>query len=119
MPLTAASLSTILFFKSETLIKPKISINIDSIIRKSYYGGRCEVFGNLYSDEVALHFDFRGMYAQCMCERVPCGELHISQFVNGVDKPGFYLITFMQWKSMISDHFLPIDVNLIETLNCK
>jgi hypothetical protein len=96
MPLTAASLSMALFFRESSLIKPKIPLMVDEVIRKAYYGGRCEVFGNPKKNEKILHFDFKGMYAQCMEERVPCGELKISNIIKDLSKPGFYLINFTQ-----------------------
>lgn len=42
-------------------------------IKRSYYGGRCEVFGNPLDEEIVHHFDFSGMYAQCMMNLYPIG----------------------------------------------
>ncbi len=75
--------------------KSKISLNIsnilDNTIRKSYFGGRCEVFGNSYEGENIYHYDFSGMYAQCMKEKYPYGNYNIinTKTING---PGFYAI---------------------------
>jgi hypothetical protein len=55
--LTAAKLSIINFFMEKTLIRKKIDIKIDRLIRKGYYGGRTEVFGNIENNEILLHFD--------------------------------------------------------------
>jgi hypothetical protein len=96
IPLTAASLSAFIFFKEPNLIKKKISVKFDDLIRKAYYGGRCEVFGNLNSGEVALHFDFKGMYSQCMTQNIPAGELTIQHKCLDFETPGFYHISFEQ-----------------------
>jgi hypothetical protein len=39
------------------VIKKKISLKYDRIIRRGYFGGRTEVFGNPRSDEIVLHYD--------------------------------------------------------------
>jgi hypothetical protein len=95
-PLTASSLAIKIFFKKSGILKKRIKKTDDLMIRQSYYGGRCEVFGNLRPNEVALHFDFKGMYAQCMLEKIPCGELKCSEFFKDFNIPGFYLIDFFQ-----------------------
>jgi hypothetical protein len=41
----------------KTKVKRKISLKLDRILRKSYFGGRTEVFGNPYDDEKILHYD--------------------------------------------------------------
>lgn len=96
IPLTASSLAIKIFFKKAGLLKKRIKKTDDLLIRQSYYGGRCEVFGNLRHNETALHFDFKGMYAQCMLEKIPCGELKCSEFFKDFNVPGFYLIDFFQ-----------------------
>lgn len=70
-----------------------LSANIDMYLRQSYYGGRCEVFGNLLTSEKALHFDFKGMYSLCMLEDLPSGEYKI-EHLHSISKPGFYKIRF-------------------------
>jgi len=89
LPLTASSLSLMIFFSSKTKIKRSLKLIDDDLIRRSYYGGRCEVFGNLDFGEIALHFDFTGMYASCMSEEVPSGEYKIIE-VDQISLPGFY-----------------------------
>lgn len=78
---SSASLSYKIFFKKYNVMKinEKIKKSEENFIRQSYFGGRCEVFGNLNKDEKVKYFDFSGMYAQCMEEK----------FHNG---NGFYLI---------------------------
>jgi len=39
------------------MIKKKISIKYDRIIRSGYFGGRTEVFGNPKKNEILLHYD--------------------------------------------------------------
>jgi hypothetical protein len=39
------------------IIKKKIKIKYDRLIRRGYFGGRTEVFGNPEDDEILLHYD--------------------------------------------------------------
>jgi len=90
--LTAAKLSVESYFKNNCIIKRKIPLKYDRIIRKGYYGGRTEVFGNPKENEIVLHYDWNGMYAQCMMEKVLGGEIFESDIVRDVNYPGFYWI---------------------------
>lgn len=94
--LTAAKLSIENYFNNNFIIKKKIKIKYDRIVRKAYYGGRTEVFGNPYKDEILLHFDWNGMYAQCMSEKVLGGEIFESNIIIDINVPGFYWIEFEQ-----------------------
>lgn len=94
--LTAAKLSIENFFLKNKMIKRKIMIKYDRMIRRGYYGGRSEVFGNPKEDEILLHFDWNGMYAQCMSEKVLGGEVFESEIINSIENPGFYWIRFRQ-----------------------
>jgi len=94
--LTAAKLSIENYFKNNLVIKKKIKIKYDRIIRKGYFGGRTEVFGNPESDEILLHYDWNGMYAQCMCEKILGGEIIESEIILNIEHPGFYYIHFIQ-----------------------
>lgn len=96
--LTAARLSIENYFKMDGIkIKKKINIRNDRLIRKGYFGGRTEVFGNLDENEIALHFDWSGMYAKCMCEKVLGGEIEIkSKNISNFNKPGYYWIKYEQ-----------------------
>ncbi len=94
--LTAAKLSIENYFKNNFFIKRKIQLKYDRIARESYFGGRTEVFGNLNDDEIALHYDWSGMYAQCMCEKVLGGNIYESDIIKDLDTPGFYWIQFIQ-----------------------
>ena len=70
----------------------KLNYNIDIVLRKAYYGGRCEVFGNAYEDDYIYHFDFTGMYSNRLKELFPIGipEKKINPKWN--ENPGFYYI---------------------------
>lgn len=94
--LTAAKLSIENYFLKNNIIKKKIDIKYDRIIRKGYFGGRTEVFGNPYDDEILLHYDWSGMYAQCMSEKVLGGEIIESNIIKNIEEPGFYWIKFKQ-----------------------
>lgn len=94
--LTAAKLSIEHYFQKNNKILKKIQIQIDRTLRPYYFGGRTEVFGNQYDDEILLHYDWSGMYAQCMQEKVLGGEVTHSNIINDLTHPGFYWITFQQ-----------------------
>ncbi len=94
--LTAAKLSIENFFMENSLVKKKIKIKYDRLIRKGYYGGRTEVFGNPRDNEILLHYDWTGMYAQCMKEKVLGGEIIESEMIKDISNPGFYWIEFEQ-----------------------
>jgi hypothetical protein len=55
--LTAAKLSVENYFKGESTVKKKIALKYDRIVRKAYFGGRTEVFGNPREKEIILHYD--------------------------------------------------------------
>lgn len=79
--------------KNWAQINFKLPKNQQNIIRTSFFGGRCEVFGNAIPEEKILHFDFRGMYQQCMLESLPFDQF-IPRFSNfNLSEPGFYHIT--------------------------
>ena len=112
--LTAAKLSTENYFKNNFVVKKKINVKYDRIIRDGYFGGRTEVFGNPYSDELILHYDWSGMYAQCMKERVLGGEIVESNIINSLEHPGFYWIKFEQ---NLEFPILPIKRNKLYFVN--
>jgi hypothetical protein len=55
--LTAAKLSVENYFLKNSMVKKKIKLKYDRVIRESYFGGRTEVFGNQKEDEILLHYD--------------------------------------------------------------
>lgn len=106
--LTAAKLSIENYFKKNLIIKKKIKIKYDRLIRRGYFGGRTEVFGNPEDDEILLHYDWSGMYAQCMCEKILGGEIIESELIHDIKHPGFYYIHFSQNMEI---PILPIKLN--------
>lgn len=94
--LTAAKLSIENYFLKNYIIKRKIKLKYDRIIRRGYFGGRTEVFGNQKENEILLHYDWSGMYAQCMKEKVLGGEVIESNIIKDLTCPGFYWIKFIQ-----------------------
>ncbi len=83
-------------------VKLKMSSILDKIIRKSYVGGRCEVFGNLYwSTEHLYHFDYKNMYAEIMLKYFPTGELVLEKSPETIDQLGFYFVTVKSEKMEI------------------
>lgn len=74
-------------------LKIENSLAQDSLIRGSYLGGRCEVFGNFYyGEEIIVHKDFKNMYGEILKNPMPTGS--IKQVYNNIDLkiPGFYYI---------------------------
>lgn len=94
--LTAAKLSIENYFMNNKIVLKKINIKYDRIIRQGYYGGRTEVFGNPNTDEIILHYDWNGMYAQCMCEKILGGKVIHSSIIYNIEQPGFYYIKYYQ-----------------------
>lgn len=74
-------------------IKIKTSIEFDTLLRPAYYGGRCEVFGNLKKDEQCFHFDFSGMYTSRLAELYPYGDFKINNDVKKITDNGFYFVS--------------------------
>lgn len=85
-----------IFIKNFNNNKINYSSNIflDTFLRPGYFGGNCQVYGNLMSDEKVFHFDFSGMYAQCMREKFPFGKHKIIENNFNLQKQGFYWIEF-------------------------
>ena len=64
----------------------------DKMHRPSYFGGRCEVYGNAIELEKIYHFDFSGMYGQCMLEKFVFGPYKVYTEIYEVGDIGFYWI---------------------------
>lgn len=101
---SAPSLSFKIFEKNFN--NRKISFNIksslDEILRTSYFGGRCEVYGNPYDTDFIHYYDFSGMYGQCMLEKFPYGKLYLEHNNKTIENPGFYYIIYK------SEMYIPI-----------
>lgn len=65
-----------------------------SYFKSGYYGGRCEVFGNPVENEIVHHFDFTGMYAQCMLQKFPTGLPYLKEKNLNLKETGFHAIKF-------------------------
>lgn len=71
-------------------LNTSIELKFDTILRSAYFGGRCEVFGNLKENEKCFHFDFTGMYSQIMLENFCYGNMYINNNISEINGPGFY-----------------------------
>jgi len=103
---SAPSLSYKIFFKywNSLNIKENLLKEEEIYVRKSYYGGRCEVFGNPLNSDIVHYFDFSGMYEQCMRTKFPIGEGFFSTENLNVENIGFHVI---KYKSDMSHPILP------------
>lgn len=90
--LTCGSIALNFYTKEFNEINLKLRSDIKPVIRNAYYGGRCEVFGNVENNESILHFDFKGMYQQCMLEDIPYGDFKYKTSDFNINEPGFYFI---------------------------
>lgn len=93
-----SSFSYKIFFKkfNNCMIKPNLSKEDYSYIKASYYGGRCEVFGNPYENELVHYYDFSGMYGQCMLQKFPLCDFKYYSMpeINFYNKIGFHCIEY-------------------------
>ena len=105
--LSTPSLSFFTFYKKFNIKKIEKTIKKEKelYIRDSYFGGRCEVFGNS-KDKKVFHFDFPGMYGICMKEKNVFGNSYFSYKIHENEnlKPGFYNI---DWESNMKIPILP------------
>lgn len=90
------SLSYKIFFRywNNFKINKKILKEEDIYVRNSYYGGRCEVFGNCKIDDFTHYFDFSGMYEQCMRQKFPIGKGVFKNSNLNYENIGFHCIKF-------------------------
>jgi hypothetical protein len=73
-------------------LETKLDKKYDKIVREAYFGGRCEIFGNVKEGEKIFHFDFTGMYSEIMKEEFCFGKIKIIKEV-AIEKKieeGFY-----------------------------
>ena len=93
---SAPSLSFQIFEKKYNKKRADFNMNMndDEIIRSSYFGGRCEVYGNPKENEHIHYYDFSGMYGQCMMEKFPYGKLYREKNPMNFHIPGFYYIVY-------------------------
>jgi len=105
--LSTPSLSFFTFYSKFNIKKVEKTIKKEKelYIRDSYFGGRCEVFGNPKNNKT-FHFDFPGMYGICMKEKNVFGESNFFYKICEKEnlKPGFYNI---DWESNMKIPILP------------
>jgi hypothetical protein len=91
---SAPSLSLKIFDKkfNKNRVKLNTKDSFDIYIRPSYYGGRCEIYGNPKENEYIFHYDFSGMYGQCMMEKFCYGKYKIIHNPKDCNEPGFYWV---------------------------
>lgn len=89
---TCGSIALNFYIKKYNQINLNLPEKFTNILKNAYYGGRCEVFGNPKDDEKILHFDFKGMYQQCMLESLPYGDFIYKESNLNINEPGFYYI---------------------------
>lgn len=101
LSISSLSLNTYRLFFNKNRLSFKNSTEEDLGLRPSYYGGRCEVFGNPTAGEFVHHFDFTGMYAQVMEDPFCFGKIDKISPANDEKtcnhdrlfyKPGFYKV---------------------------
>lgn len=92
---SASSLSFNIYKKHFNIKKIKFSYNVleNKLVRPSYYGGRCEIYGNPIDNEYLYHYDFSGMYGLCMNQKFCYGKYKINKAVD-INKAGFYWIKY-------------------------
>lgn len=73
-------------------LETRLDKKYDKIIREAYFGGRCEIFGNVKEGEKIFHFDFTGMYSEIMKEDFCFGKIKIiKEIKNKLEiEEGFY-----------------------------
>lgn len=93
---SSPSLSYNIYFKYWNFFKinKKILKENEYYIKKSYFGGRCEVFGNSYEFEIIHYFDFSGMYEQCMNQKFPYGKSYFKTQNLNYNNIGFHCIKY-------------------------
>lgn len=66
----------------------------DFLLRKAYYGGNCQIFGNPDNGEFLRHFDFKSMYGSCMVEIFNFGDFTIVPNPSKIEKNGFFFMHY-------------------------
>ncbi len=98
--LTCGSIALNFFCSKYNTINLKLPQALINNLKRAYYGGRCEVFGNKLTHEKVLHFDFTGMYHMCMLEDIPFGDFKYETTNLNINIPGYYYITIEYYTNM-------------------
>lgn len=90
---SASGLSLQFYIKKYNKIELYLNHEVRDYVRNAYYGGRCEVFGNLRKDELGYYFDYPSMYSNVLKTHLPAGGYYFSRPPK-IQGPGFYKITY-------------------------
>lgn len=90
--LSCSSIAFNFYLKRFNKINFDLPKNQKNIFEQAYFGGKCEVYGNQKLNEKVLHFDFSGMYYNCMKEVLPFGEFKFKDTNFNLEEYGFYYI---------------------------
>lgn len=90
--LTCGSIAFNFYFKNYNQINLNLPQEQKIFFSQAYFGGKCEVYGNVLDGEKILHFDFSGMYYNCMREELPFGDFIFKDSNFNLKEPGFYFI---------------------------
>ena len=103
---SAPSFSYKIFFKyfNKHNIPNKLKLEDYTYIKNSFFGGRCEVFGNKNYGEFIHSFDFSGMYGTCMLQDFPIGDG--VYYTN--PKKDYYTVIGFHTVEYISDMTIPV-----------
>lgn len=93
--LSISGLATKIFCKKYNAYKLNLVFNSEQnfLIRRAFWGGRCEVFGNLEFGDILHYFDFPGMYASVMQQSFCFGKSHVVYDKLSISSPGYYHVT--------------------------
>lgn len=72
---SASGLSLQFYIKKYNKIELYLNHEVRDYVRNAYYGGRCEVFGNLRKDELGYYFDYPSMYSNVLKTHLPAGGI--------------------------------------------
>lgn len=90
--LTCGSIAFNFYYKNYNQINLNLPQEQKIFFSQAYFGGKCEVYGNVLNNEKILHFDFSGMYYNCMREELPFGDFVFKDNNFDLKEPGFYFI---------------------------
>lgn len=90
--LTCGSIAFNFYVKKYNLVNFNLPQDQKNFFSQAYFGGKCEVYGNALKNEKILHYDFSGMYYNCMKESLPYGDFIFKDHTFNINEPGFYFI---------------------------
>ena len=92
--LSISGLAMFIFTKNFNNLNINLRLNsdIDKLIRPSYYGGRCEVFGNPLKSDSIHHYDFTLMYTNRLLDDFPIDTGYILKDPIDINQCGFFFV---------------------------